>query len=107
MPDMTHVFIEAQYLMALLQTGDLVKDWRGMKVSFTRARCKLVVFGSRSTLEQVQLLDDFFQLMQGNGWILQLPPGAEAAHRNACVVESIDVMDVDKDAEARRTFSSS
>ncbi|KAF8347385.1 DNA replication factor Dna2-domain-containing protein [Amanita rubescens] len=61
-------------------TGDLVKDWRRMNVSFTRARCKLAIFGSRSTLQQVQLLDDFFQLMQGNGWILQLPPGAEAAH---------------------------
>ncbi len=84
--------------MSLLQTGDLVKDWRRMNVSFTRARCKLVIFGSRSTLQQVQLLDDFFQLMEGNGWILRLPPGAEAAHRNAFIVESNDSMDVDKDA---------
>ena len=94
----TYVFIETKQLMALLQTGDLVKDWRRMNVSFTRAQCKLVIFGSRSTLKQVQLLDGFFQLMQGNGWILQLPPGAEGAHRNAFAVESNDSMDVDKDA---------
>ena len=94
----TYVFIETKQLMALLQTGDLVKDWRRMNVSFTRAQCKLVIFGSRSTLKQVQLLDGFFQLMQGNGWILQLPPGTEAAHRNAFAVENNDSMDVDKDA---------
>ena len=85
----------------LLQTGDLVKDWRRMNVSFTRARCKLVIFGSRSTLQPVQLLDDFFQLMEGNGWILQLPPGADVVHRGAFAAESNGSMDVGQDVPSQ------
>jgi DNA replication ATP-dependent helicase Dna2 len=65
------------------QTGDLVKDWRRMNVSFTRARRKLIIFGSRSTLQADQLLHDFFLLMESRGWILQLPPGSFAAHHSA------------------------
>jgi DNA replication ATP-dependent helicase Dna2 len=76
-----------------------------MNVSFTRARCKLVIFGSRSTLKPVQLLDDFFQLMDGNGWILQLPPGADAVHRGAFAAESNGSMDVDQDAPSRLAAS--
>lgn len=63
-----------------LQIGDLVKDWRRMNVSFTRARCKLVIFGSRKTLQREPLLAQFFELMENQGWILALPAGADGAH---------------------------
>ncbi|KAF9479182.1 Dna2-domain-containing protein [Pholiota conissans] len=56
--------------------GELVKDWRRMNVSFTRARKKLVIFGSRKTLKREPLLASFFELMEGQGWILPLLPGA-------------------------------
>ncbi|TRM57387.1 AAA domain-containing protein [Schizophyllum amplum] len=62
------------------QVGDLVKDWRRMNVSFTRARAKLVIFGSRKTLQTTPLLKQFFTLMEGKGWILPLAKGAEAEH---------------------------
>ncbi|KAF8154731.1 AAA domain-containing protein [Crassisporium funariophilum] len=62
--------------------GDLVKDWRRMNVSFTRARAKLVIFGSRKTLQQEPLLAQFFELMEGQGWLLQLKKGAVAAHES-------------------------
>jgi DNA replication ATP-dependent helicase Dna2 len=62
------------------QTGDLVKDWRRMNVAFTRARTKLVVFGSRKTLARTPLLESFFKLMEGEDWIIQLPHGAHEAH---------------------------
>jgi DNA replication ATP-dependent helicase Dna2 len=66
-----------------VKTGDLVKDWRRMNVAFTRARSKLVIFGSRSTLARTSLLESFFQLMEGEGWIVQLPRDAHEAHAGA------------------------
>ncbi|KAJ7250856.1 DNA replication factor Dna2-domain-containing protein [Mycena haematopus] len=60
--------------------GDLIKDWRRMNVSFTRARSKLIIFGSRKTLQSAPLLQEFFELMESRGWILQLPPGANTLH---------------------------
>jgi len=83
----------AQYVFSLLfglcanklraKTGDLVKDWRRMNVAFTRARSKLVIFGSRSTLARTSLLQSFFQLMEGEGWIVQLPRDAHKTHARA------------------------
>ncbi|KAF9010450.1 Dna2-domain-containing protein [Hymenopellis radicata] len=63
--------------------GDLVKDWRRMNVSFTRARSKLIIFGSRKTLQGTPLLKEFFVLMESKDWILQLPAGAHASHASA------------------------
>ena len=51
-----------------------------MNVSFTRARSKLVIFGSRKTLQREPLLAQFFDLMESQGWILTLPAGADVAH---------------------------
>ena len=51
-----------------------------MNVSFTRARNKLVIFGSRKTLQREALLAQFFDLMESQGWILALPGGADVAH---------------------------
>ncbi|KAF8965377.1 AAA domain-containing protein [Flammula alnicola] len=62
------------------QIGDLVKDWRRMNVSFTRARKKLVIIGSRKTLQREPLLVQFFELMQEQGWIVPLPPAAHLMH---------------------------
>ncbi|KDR70214.1 hypothetical protein GALMADRAFT_76567, partial [Galerina marginata CBS 339.88] len=88
--------------------GDLVKDWRRMNVSFTRARSKLVIFGSRKTLERDPLLAQFFGLMEGQGWVVRLPPGAHTAHarvfdvcstpskRDACEEEEVEVVEEKK-----------
>lgn len=62
------------------QIGDLLKDWRRINVSFTRAKAKLVIFGSRSTLKGDKLLDEFLQLMESKRWIYSLPPGADGLH---------------------------
>jgi len=51
-----------------------------MNVSFTRARSKLVIFGSRKTLQREPLLAQFFDLVESQQWILALPPGADVAH---------------------------
>ncbi|KAG8768403.1 Tripartite DNA replication factor [Ceratobasidium sp. 428] len=60
--------------------GDLLKDWRRLNVSFTRARSKLVIFGSRSTLKCDQLLEQFFELIDEHGWYSALPKDAHLMH---------------------------
>jgi len=51
-----------------------------MNVSFTRARAKLVIFGSRKTLQREPLLAQFFKLMEEQKWIISLPPGSDSIH---------------------------
>ncbi|CDO74222.1 hypothetical protein BN946_scf184721.g1 [Trametes cinnabarina] len=60
--------------------GELVKDWRRMNVLFTRARSKLIIVGSKKTLQSAPLLSEFFDLMDKQGWILALPPDAHRMH---------------------------
>ncbi|KAH7338153.1 AAA domain-containing protein [Rhizoctonia solani] len=60
--------------------GDLLKDWRRLNVSFTRARSKLVIFGSRETLKCDTLLEQFFDLVDEKGWYMRLPKDAHLMH---------------------------
>ncbi|KAG2740551.1 hypothetical protein P692DRAFT_20880841 [Suillus brevipes Sb2] len=62
------------------QIGDLLKDWRRVNVSFTRARSKLIIIGSRKTLNSTQLLSVFLGLMDERGWIQTLPAHADDKH---------------------------
>jgi DNA replication ATP-dependent helicase Dna2 len=64
----------------VLQIGELVKDWRRINVSFTRARSKLIIFGSRKTLQSAPILAEFFSLMEKQGWIYPLLPGADKTY---------------------------
>ncbi|KAJ7109745.1 DNA replication factor Dna2-domain-containing protein [Mycena crocata] len=68
--------------------GDLIKDWRRMNVSFTRARSKLIIFGSRKTLQTAPLMQEFFNLVESRGWILRLPPNADTLHPSLSVCAS-------------------
>lgn len=60
------------------QIGDLLKDWRRINVSLTRAKAKLVVFGSRSTVGSSTLdhLQRFFATVDAKGWTYSLPQDA-------------------------------
>ncbi|KAI9851445.1 MAG: Tripartite DNA replication factor [Thelocarpon superellum] len=61
--------------------GDLLRDWRRINVAFTRARTKLLILGSRSTLAGGNdLLKRFVDLMDSRRWIYHLPPNAESMH---------------------------
>ncbi|KAL8830469.1 MAG: hypothetical protein Q9170_005722 [Blastenia crenularia] len=63
-----------------LNVGDLLKDWRRVNVALTRARTKLLILGSRSTLMGNELLEQFVKLMDEKKWIYNLPPGAMEGH---------------------------
>ncbi|KAJ5217327.1 hypothetical protein N7468_010335 [Penicillium chermesinum] len=61
--------------------GELLKDWRRVNVAFTRARTKLLVLGSRSTLRDGNdLLKKYVRLMEGKDWVYNLPPSAAENH---------------------------
>lgn len=62
--------------------GDLLKDWRRVNVAVTRARSKLIIIGSKSTLglSQNEVLEGLVKLMDGKGWIYDLPTNALGEH---------------------------
>ncbi|KAF9299999.1 Tripartite DNA replication factor [Mortierella antarctica] len=62
------------------EVGELLKDWRRINVAFTRAKKKLVVFGSRQTLQGSPIFEKFLSLMNQQDWILKLPPSAQHHH---------------------------
>lgn len=63
--------------------GELLKDWRRINVAFTRAKTKLLVVGSNSTLQGTdseEMVSKFVRLMQERNWIYNLPKDALEMH---------------------------
>ncbi|KAJ5935398.1 hypothetical protein N7466_004945 [Penicillium verhagenii] len=61
--------------------GELMRDWRRVNVAFTRARTKLLVVGSRSTMRDGnELLHKYVRLVESKGWVYNLPPNATENH---------------------------
>ncbi|KAK8136559.1 hypothetical protein PG984_004499 [Apiospora sp. TS-2023a] len=63
--------------------GDLLKDWRRINVAFTRAKTKLLVVGSRSTLRgsgESEMVSRFVKLMEERDWVYDLPADALDSH---------------------------
>ena len=61
--------------------GDLLQDWRRVNVALTRARTKLIIVGSFSTMSRgTELLGKFCDMIQRNGWRYDLAEGAGQAH---------------------------
>lgn len=46
----------------------------------TRARFKVVIFGSKKTLKASPLLEEFFNIMEERDWVVTLPPGADRCY---------------------------
>lgn len=57
--------------------GDLLRDWRRLNVTFTRAKSKLIIVGSRRTLECCNVLKAFLEVIDENRWAYKLPRGAD------------------------------
>lgn len=82
--------------------GELLRDWRRINVAFTRAKSKMIIIGSQTTLANDKLLNDFLQLVHYEGWAYDLPSDAlmrheitpstlrTASQRNACVTSQVN-----------------
>ncbi|KAM4602916.1 DNA replication ATP-dependent helicase/nuclease DNA2 [Polymixia lowei] len=62
--------------------GELLKDWRRLNVAVTRAKHKLLMVGSASTLRRYAPLDKLLNHLQQESMIIQLPPAAHKALPN-------------------------
>ncbi|KAJ3009133.1 UNVERIFIED_CONTAM: Tripartite DNA replication factor [Siphonaria sp. JEL0065] len=60
--------------------GDLLRDWRRLNVAFTRAKQKLIIFGSKSTLSGTLAFSEFLDIVDGKQWTLTLPKDAHLFH---------------------------
>jgi len=60
--------------------GELLKDWRRINVAFTRAKKKLIVIGSRKTLQGSEVFEQFLRLMERQDWVLRLGLAAHHLH---------------------------
>ncbi|OXG49236.1 DNA replication ATP-dependent helicase Dna2 [Cryptococcus neoformans] len=61
--------------------GDLLRDWRRINVSFTRAKKKLVIFASAKTLNADPLFKEFLELVREKGFEKKLKKGDDKLHR--------------------------
>jgi DNA replication ATP-dependent helicase Dna2 len=55
--------------------GNLLQDWRRINVLLTRAKRKLVLVGSKSTLRNVPILDQLLSLLQDQSQICECIEG--------------------------------
>ncbi|KIW67414.1 hypothetical protein PV04_06673 [Phialophora macrospora] len=62
--------------------GDLLKDWRRVNVAVTRARSKMLMLGSVTTLagSGVPILQGLTKIVTEAGWVLELPGGVSEMH---------------------------
>ncbi len=57
--------------------GRVLQDWRRINVALTRAKAKLLLVGSRTTLQRQSTLAILLGMLERNGWIM---PVAFAGH---------------------------
>ncbi|CCE78338.1 Piso0_000959 [Millerozyma farinosa CBS 7064] len=59
------------------KVGDLLKEWRRVNVAITRSKSKLIILGSKTTLDSLKMLEAFLGVIESRNWIYRLPPNAD------------------------------
>lgn len=60
--------------------GDLLREFRRINVALTRAKSKLIILGSKSTLYSEKVVKDFLELIEKRNWSYELLPEADSAY---------------------------
>lgn len=63
--------------------GELLKDWRRLNVAITRAKSKLIILGSRSTLSATETTKTFIEFLEEKNWYYSLPKNAHMVYNIA------------------------
>ncbi|KAI5956729.1 dna2 [Candida jiufengensis] len=58
-------------------SGDLLKEWRRLNVAVTRAKSKLIILGSKSTLSSTSITNTFVEFLESKSWLYSLPQNAD------------------------------
>ncbi|KAG5519473.1 hypothetical protein PMAC_002100 [Pneumocystis sp. 'macacae'] len=81
----------------------ILHDWRRLNVAFTRAKSKLIFFGSKSTLKLAGIFGLFFNLLENKEWICDLPKNAHLLH----TLDSLLILkqtNIQKSSEKQTTY---
>ncbi len=54
-------------------SGNLLNDWRRVNVAFTRAKAKLIIVGSSSSLRHNHLFSSLLETLHMHEWVYRLP----------------------------------
>ncbi|KAI7871257.1 AAA domain-containing protein [Spinellus fusiger] len=65
--------------------ANLLKDWKRINVAFSRAKAKLIIVGSRSTLESSMMFKKLFDLLTKNNQVSFLSLSLSFCHFN-CIL---------------------
>lgn len=66
----------SDHFLLYSQAGDLLKDRRRINVCLTRAKSKLIIVGSRSTVASAPVMQELLDVMHDRDWIYKLPAQA-------------------------------
>ncbi|KAI3407091.2 dna2 [Candida oxycetoniae] len=82
--------------------GELLKEWRRLNVAVTRAKSKLIILGSRSTLSETDTTRTFIDFLDSKGWYYLLPVGADNIYNLPQTANSSPKKDVKKPSNFMR-----
>ena len=64
-----------------LRGGSLLREIRRVNVAMTRAKSKLIIFGSKKTIGSIGEIREFMKMLHDNGWIYELPANCTSTYR--------------------------
>lgn len=83
--------------LIISKIGDLLRDWRRINVSFTRAKKKLVIFASAKTLNADPLFKEFLELVREKGFGKRLMKGDDKLHLVKVPIPQVSTHDKGKE----------